>query len=343
MKLADLIAFERTQWDDPVVDRAVFDDIDPRSIEAQLNAFCVGQLKTAIANTLFYKVSVGCVAGLVLEDGRAVVMKLQRAYRSEAYLRACCDLRDHLRERGFPCPKTVLGPTRLGPSWVTIETLEDSGQWRDGHDPVARAAIARALAEIVELSRSFDDGGAFGRSWFTAVPDDRTFPRPHSPLFDFEGTQEGAEWIADLAARARERRSLAAGDRVVGHYDLRVEHVRFDGDRIVATYDWDSLHRDHEPVLVGVIAMNYPADWQRADVNCSPSLAELRWFVAEYEAARGVPFTEVERRMLAGSAVYAMAYRARCSHALSPEGPRDRNDGRALLADLGEVILAEGL
>jgi len=56
--------------------------------------------------------------------------------------------------------------------------------------------------------------------------------------------------------------------------------VRFDGERIVAAFDWDSLHKEREPALVGYTAHAFCADWTRADIVPVPTLDEARAFVA---------------------------------------------------------------
>jgi hypothetical protein len=90
--------------------------------------------------------------------------------------------------------------------------------------------------------------------------------------------------------------------------------------------------------LVGVICINFTADWQRDPPAPAPSLETMRAFVADYESARGRSFTKAERRTIAASSVFAMAYRARGSHAIdAPLGspgdvrPRLREDARVLL------------
>jgi len=70
-------------------------------------------------------------------------------------------------------------------------------------------------------------------------------------LFDFEKTAGGAEWIDAFARRARQAEAHD-GLPSLGHADWRVEHLRFDKPKIVATYDWDSLALRTETELVGL-------------------------------------------------------------------------------------------
>jgi hypothetical protein len=94
---------------------------------------------------------------------------------------------------------------------------------------------------------------------------------------------------------------------------------------MVVAYDWDSLHVDLEPVVVGAAAHAFCADWERHDVPAAPHIDELHAFVDEVEVARGARFDAAERATLAGSLVYSLAYTARCTHALGEKaGPRSR-------------------
>lgn len=343
---ADLIATLRAEhatWEDNVVDRAVFGTDDPAQIAALLSDFCASHLGSPVAAARFYKVSVACVAGLDLADGRAVVVKAQQGGRREGYLTACFAFRRLLVSEGFPCPRPLGAPTRVGPAWLTAEERMTSGSPGDAHDPAIRRAIAESLARLVSIGERFEEAESFGRAWFSGLPEGRVFPRPHSPFFDFEKTREGAEWIEALAGEARARRLAAAGPRVIGHFDYRVEHLRFDGDRVVASFDWDSLHHEHLPVLLGSLAPHFTADWQRDAIVRAPSMDEMRAFVADFEAARGQPFTGAERSTLSAALVYAMAYTARCNHASSPREEGWNGDLRPTLREHARAILDAGL
>ena len=63
----------------------------------------------------------------------------------------------------------------------------------------------------------------------------------------------------------------------------------------------------------------------------------------EYEAARGIAFTPVERTTIAASGAYTLAYTARCENCLDP-GAKDFPAGsyREALAHYGETLLSIG-
>lgn len=336
--LAELIG-DRSAPSDPVVEHAVFGASDPALLAASLDAFTIAELGARIAAPRFYRVSVGCVAGVDLDDGRSVVVKVQAGKRRQEQLEACVAFREHLLGHDFPCAAPILGPRRLGAAWATVDAWDERGAPGDAREPALRRALARSLAELFELGRSFDRRHELGPAWFTALPEGRVFPAPHSPRFDFTSDAEAAAWIEALGAEARARRGEAVGALSVGHFDWRAEHLRFEGDRVVTSYDWDSLHLERETVLVGATAHAFTLDHRRGGVVHAPSIDDVRAFVADYEAARGASFSIAERRTIAASCVYSLAYTARCNLASSPDREEAAGDVRPLLRAEGRRLL----
>jgi hypothetical protein len=319
--------------DGGALERAVFGSDDAHAIAATLARFCRAELGALPRAALFYEASVGCVLGLELDDGRRVVLKTHQPDRSVARLRACQAAQAGLYARGFPCPEPLLDPRPLGRSLCTVEGYLERGQRAGPHAPDVRHEIAVRLHELVAIARAAGLGTDLGGSWFGALPPAQLWPRPHDPRLDFAATAPGAEWIDALAQRARA--VPLAGDRVLGHFDWRVEHFRFASGRICSVYDWDSLHFEREPIAAGAAASTFTADFSRSDVPLAPTLDEMRAFLTAYESARGRAFDPTERRTAFASAVYLLAYLARCQHA---RGAREhafidrlREAGEALL------------
>jgi aminoglycoside phosphotransferase (APT) family kinase protein len=152
-------------------------------------------------------------------------------------------------------------------------------------------------------------------------------------------TAKGAEWIDTFARRARQAETHE-GTPVLGHADWRVEHLRFEDGRIVATYDWDSLGFRHETELVGLSAHGFTADWSLEGVPLIPTADDIGAFVADYETARARPFSKRERRSLFAHCVYFIAYGARCTHSLEPDKTEwEENTWPYLLRTEGEALL----
>jgi hypothetical protein len=234
--------------------------------------------------------------------------------------------------------ETILGPTSLAKGLATVEEFLDRSERGNGFEHECRKLIATGLAELIRLLRSFEGEISclkhFQRS-------ESLYPQPHSKLFDFKKTAAGAEWIDDFAERARQ--AEAQEDKpLLGHGDWRVEHLGFREGKIVATYDWDSLAFRPETELVGISAHGFTADWTLEGFRRIPTADDIRAYVADYEAARGRPFSKRELRSVLATCVYCIAYGARCAHSLEPDKiDFEENTWQYLLKTEGEALLRE--
>jgi hypothetical protein len=259
----------------------------------------------------FFAVSVGALYGVRRRDGSCVAIKVNTLFRDPAYFAEVQRLQSALRAAGFPAPAPI---RREGT--VTVDEWLDAGTFRDGHEPEVRRALAASLARFVELATAT---GIRPRREFLRPPG-ALWPKPHNVLFDFAATAAGAEWIDEIARAARS--VPAVGRRVVGHTDWAAKHVRFDpGLRPTAVYDWDSVDTELEPLLVGGAAGSFTyTEELEPPVACWPTPDESAAFLADYEAARGAPFSPAERRAAGSACVYLLAYAARCHHAVGGDG-----------------------
>jgi len=73
--VSDTVAAELSRWDVSDVERAVFGTDDPSGIERIIGRFCEVYFGERPASGVFYRSSVGCVAGVCLAAGRRVVLK----------------------------------------------------------------------------------------------------------------------------------------------------------------------------------------------------------------------------------------------------------------------------
>ncbi len=83
---------------------------------------------------------------------------------------------------------------------------------------------------------------------------------------------------------------------------------------MAAIYDWDSVGLVPEAALVGSASVVHPIDWRLELPDPLPTLDQLDGFVADYEAARGRPFGDDEREILAAAQRWVAGYGARCQH-----------------------------
>jgi hypothetical protein len=325
----------------PLIVRDLFADVSPAGVAAALREMEVRLLGAAIDRTEMFGAGVGCVHGGRLPDGRRVVVKLHAPRVSVPFLEAMQEVQRHLSADGFPCPQPLAGPLRFERATATAESLLDRGTDADAHEPAVRRLMAATLAWLIERCRPLARLDAL-RDHPMRVAPGALWPVPHEPRFDFEATSAGAEWIDRIAAEALA--VPAAGDWVVGHADWRVEHLRFERGAVSAVYDWDSVHIDREPALVGAAAYAFTANWSREDLVYLPTLEEALAFVADYEQARGAPFTGAEHRVARASLVYRMGYSARCGHsdAMTDMGRRPPRPGSSpeIREGTGQAFLA---
>lgn len=331
-------------WEVPFVELAVFGTADAGAIVEQVDGFARRHLGAGVAGYLFCGASVGSTHGLVLADGRRVVLKARPPPDTNrdlplgrAALAAIVEAQRFLVRHGFPCPAPILGPEPLGHGLATVEAYLGDGALVDGHDPHGRRLIAATLCAHIEQLRGLGHPPPLRHF---VVPEERLFPTPHSRLFQPSAADTG--WVRDLARRARSVTRAARSRAVLGHCDWRVEHLRFTGDRLVASYDWDSLSTRPEVCVVGVNAHGHTADWSQERVRRVPTCEGIVAFIADYEAARGAPFTAEERRAARAWAVYWIAYGAWISIAPGDtDWPAD--SWPALLRECGEALLAPRL
>jgi hypothetical protein len=318
--IAAAVAEAFATW--PTVPRAseeeTFGTVDPPAIDRLVSTFCQEHLGSAAATCLLFESHQASVFGLELRDGRRVCVKVFGPRYGRAFLDAVQFVQDRLVERGFPCPRPLLGARPLGGGSALVESLELEGDWADAHRREIRSRIAEALARLIGLTTDLalaDRLDALPRSMLEVAVS--PWPRPHHPMFDFEATASTAGWIDDLGRRARRRVTSAGGRDVVGHGDWSVKDMRFDGDRLAVVYDWQSLCRAPEPVLVGQAAGSFTMQW-RFPAPIAPELREIEGFIDAYERGRGRPFAAEERVTARAAAAFVLAYSARCEHALDP-------------------------
>lgn len=265
------------------------------------------------------RASSGIVVGFDLANGRRVVLKVHRGHSGDR-LTGVLRAQRVLRTSGLPVAEPLLRtPLPVGKGWAVVETWVDSGATLDVRPPVLRRAVAVALHDIVQ---SLDVGTFADLRPGWAGP----YPPPHSPIFDFDATASGAEWIdehnaASISTRAR-LTAKGVGREVVAHGDLRPENILLTTEptpRVSAIYDLDSLVTDTEPWVVGGVARAFSTNWSRADPMI-PTIDEIRGFIGDYQAVRDAPFTDHEYALAHAGVQHALAYSARCEHALFPDG-----------------------
>jgi hypothetical protein len=324
------------------IERDVLGTDHPSDIAQIFERFCVEGLNARSAGGLFYRASAGCVLGIHLEDGEDVVIKAFQRRWDSSFLAEVQVAQGRVAAGELPCPRPLLSPTPIRPgrsNLAVVETfLADPGM-RPGGSAAARRVSAEGLARQIVLCAGLP-GAARLEQHPLRTPDGGLYGDPHSPLFDFDATGEGAEWIDDLARHASMIREEDESTPVVAHTDWSARNVRFDEQRLLAVYDWDSLALVTEGTAIGQAAMSWSVT---ADPGGTvfPELDSVLGYIHDYEEARGTPLSTGQRRAAKAAAAYVLAYTARCEHSLAVRGLArpDQNTARHRLADIGAVLL----
>ncbi len=273
-------------------------------------ADAVGEPPVAL---LFERGHLSVVLGLRTQGGGRAVLKVRRP---SDRLHACVAVQRGLYDVGFPAPRPIAGPEVLNGWALTIEEMLSVGEQR-----------GRAEAEPAEFARSLQMLVA------SAPPVSAVGPlRPHPPWmgWDHEGKAlwpppddldvnldavDGPAWLDDAAASARDTLLAADLNPVVGHGDWYSGNLMWDGDRLAAVHDWDSVVAHNEAALCGAASAVFPAVGPpREPATTDESSA----FIDAYAAARGIPFTAEEERAAWAAGLWVRCFDAKKEAAIGP-------------------------
>ena len=341
--VAEVVAAERAVWDGvDTVDAAVFGTGDPDAIAAMVQSFCQIHLHAAPVGGLFYRASAGCVLGIRLATGDDVVLKAYQSRWEAPFLHAVLAVQRHAALEGMPCAQPRLAPVPLPgrPNLAVVESCWPDPGMRATRAPEALRVSAAGLARQIRLAA--DQGVAFPALAEHPLrrPGGQLYPEPHSPLFDFAATAEGAEWIDDLGRAAASVRDQDPTPPVVAHTDWSARNVRLDERQILAVYDWDSVAFVPEATALGHAAATWCVTSEPGG-STFPTFDEMSAYLAAYEDARGAPLSPAQWRSAGGAAAWVLAYTARCEHSLDVLGRArpDQSGARDRLADAGAALL----
>ena len=307
-----LALLSRPDWQETV--REVLGTVDRSELLRRVDVACRTSLGAPLSQIVVFELSVGAAIGVLLANGRRAMIKAYAPSRPAEFVLAVHRVQSFLAAAAFPCPRPLAPPVPFGQGYAIAEELVDEGAQPDARRPEVRRVLAATLAELVRLTEPFRGETALRRG-FSIVAGGVLWAKPHSPLFDFEATTAGAEWIDAIARDAQAKLAADRAPPVVGHSDWSVKHFRFVDGGIRVIYDWDSLTLERESFLVGTAAAHFtaaPPEW------APPTWEEATAFVDEYEAARGRAFTTTELAAVRAAYLYGTAYTARCQHALDP-------------------------
>ena len=273
---------------------------------ASLAAWCEAHLGSPAESELFRTGHLARVIGARLADGREVVVRIRP---TAPRIGACTEVQRRVFDSGYPCPQPLAGPAPLGEYAATVESYIPGGVMRPDSGRAAQP-FAAALARLVHLApRPGHVSSLAPAPAWTAWHHDQggLWPRPEDLDADLNQL-DGVGWIDAAGQAARQKLQEGQEQAVIGHGDWWTENLRWQGNRLLVAYDWDSLIADTEAVIAGLAAAIYlyPA---------LVTVTETREFLDAYAAARGRPFSRGELQRCWAAGVWTRAFDAKCERA----------------------------
>ena len=323
------------RWETSSVEQGVFHTSEPDVVAEHVQDFSRAHLGSSVREALFYGSSAGCVAGVELHDGQRVVIKAYQSQWGRPFLSAVRRIQERLSRAQFPCPVPIFGPEFAGPALATVEEfVSDPGMRTFAEDEMALSA--GGLARQVALCRGLSEPD-LGRHPLRASTGE-LYPQPHNPIFDFSLREEDAGWIDQLARAAKADRAVDDSRPTVVHTDWAARNIRLADGELAVAYDWDSLAEVTESVAVGQAAATWRSTGEATD-PIAPGPDEVEAYLSAYEAASNQVFTVEQRKSGMASALWVLAYTARCEHALEAATGKRVERARARLTDDGRAYL----
>ena len=303
-----------------------------------LAVWCLRWLGAPPAAELFEAGWLSTVKGLRLADGREVVVKV-RPLRSR--LAGCAAVHRALWAAGFPCPEPLVDVQPLDGYAATAETLA-----LDAGEPPPRSELAvlsaAELARLVDLAPDRGSVPSLAPSpswtgWDHTGPG--LWPMPEDRDVDLNAYPE-PRWLARVAAAVRDHLRGHAGELVIGHGDWHPENLRWEGPRLIAVHDWDSVICQPEPAIAGLAAASFLGIEPPGMASVEDSAA----FLDAYQRARGCRWTSADYAACWAAGLWQRAFDAKTRSLDGDPGQllaRHEARARLRLAGLNPGLAAE--
>ncbi|HEY6295121.1 MAG TPA: phosphotransferase [Streptosporangiaceae bacterium] len=292
-----------------------------------LAAWCTRWLGAPPAAELFDAGYLSTVKGLRLTDGREVVVKV-RPHGSR--LAGCAVVQRALWTAGFPCPEPLVDLQPLDGYAASAETLVPDADQRPPKTELA-AWSAAGLARLVELAPDPGSVPSLAPSpswdgWDHTEPG--LWPTPEDRDVDLNAHPE-PRWLDRVAAAVRDCLRRHAGNPAIGHGDWHPENLRWQGPRLTAVHDWDSVICQPEPAIAGLAATTFLGlSHEQGLASADDSAA----FLDAYQEARGCRWTPANCAASWAAGLWQRAFDAKMrSLDDDPEQILTRREARARL------------
>jgi hypothetical protein len=255
---------------------------------AVIEGWCESSLRSGVVKTLFERGNLSQVRGVVLADGREVVIKV-RPWQDRLW--GCVAVQQHLADAGYPCP-APLGKLDQVDGWaVNAEALVAGGDQRD--PTLGAGPYAALLRRLIALAPDVD-----------CVPG--LLPPPPWSAWDHPGTAiwperddrgvnlnlfDGPAWVDAAAQRVRGMLGAYEAPLRVGHGDWESQNIRWTGDSPFVVHDWDSVIAQPEAAIVGLASAVWAA---KGGPGEAASVRQSEAFIQHYER-EGSGWSEQDR------------------------------------------------
>jgi hypothetical protein len=257
-------------------------------------------------------------------------------------LAGCAVVHRALWTAGFPCPEPLVDLQPLDGYAATAEALVlDAGE--PPPDSELAALSAAALARLVELGPDPGTVPSLAPSpswtgWDHAEPG--LWPTSEELDVDLNAYPE-PKWLARVAAAVRDQLRGHCGNPVIGHGDWHPENLSWQGPRLLAVHDWDSVICQPEPAIAGLGAASFLGIQDPARMA---SVEDSAVFLDAYQQARGRRWTSGDNAACWAAGLWQRVFDAKTRSLGGDSGQiltRHEAGARLRLAGLNPGLAAE--
>ncbi|WP_433296000.1 hypothetical protein ACQP2F_37285 [Actinoplanes sp. CA-030573] len=262
-----------------------------------LVAWCRKHLGSVPSDVLLVSEHMSEVYGLRLADGREVAVKARPDQSGREA--TCVEVQRFLALNGYPAAAPVTGVTVTGGRAIHAEEWRPGGELSRDDSPAAAVRYATGLARLVGLAAGVEVGGSAPGAVEPPLPNpewtrwdhDEPGPWPRNPHHDGRDESLVPAYVVDAARRVRERLAGTWLPRVLGHADWESQNIRWDGDRLHAVHDWDSLAWLPEAAIAGAASGAFGS---YAEPTLTPVESSAAFLDAYQKERRGFSDEEIE-------------------------------------------------